>query len=50
MPVEKLSVTLYVFVPDRELDLMTSSHVKLNTDCIDTDCIDVDCIDIKLYD
>ena len=27
--VEKLSVSLYVFVPDREPDLMTDSHVKL---------------------
>ena len=44
MPVEKLSVPLYVFVPDRELDFLTGSHVKLDTDCIDTDCIDTDCI------
>jgi hypothetical protein len=36
---------LYVFVPDRELDFLTGSHVKLDTDCIDTDCIDTDCID-----
>jgi hypothetical protein len=45
MPVEKLSVTLYVFVTDRELDFLTGSHVKLDTDCIDTDCIGTDCID-----
>jgi hypothetical protein len=30
MPVEKLSVPLYVFVPDREPDLLTDSHVKLD--------------------
>ena len=30
MPVEKLSVPLYVFVPDREPDLMTDSHVELD--------------------
>ncbi len=45
MPVEKLSIPLYVFVPDRELDFLTDSHVKLDTDCIDTDCTDTDCID-----
>jgi hypothetical protein len=28
--VEKLSVSSYVFVPDREPDLMTDSHVKLD--------------------
>ncbi len=45
MPVEKLSVPVYVFVPDRELDFLTDSHVKLDTDCIlDTDFIDADCI------
>ncbi len=49
MPVEKLSVPLYVFVPDRELDFLTGSHVKLDTDCIDTDCIDKDCINTDLY-
>jgi hypothetical protein len=31
MPVEKLSVPVCVFVPDRELDLLTDSHVKLDT-------------------
>jgi hypothetical protein len=31
MPVEKISVPLYVFVPDREPNLMTNSHVKLDT-------------------
>ncbi len=31
MPVEKLSVPVYVFVPDRELDFLTDSHVKLDT-------------------
>jgi hypothetical protein len=30
MPVEKLSVPLYVFVPDREPDFLTDSHVKLD--------------------
>ncbi len=30
MPVEKLSTPLYVFVPDREPDLLTDSHVKLD--------------------
>ncbi len=30
MPVEKLSVPLYVFVLDREPDLLTDSHVKLD--------------------
>ncbi len=45
---------MYVLVPDRELDFLTDSHVKLdtgctNTDCIgkdyiNTDCIDADCI------
>jgi hypothetical protein len=29
-PVEKLSVPVYVFVPDRELDFLTDSHVKLD--------------------
>jgi hypothetical protein len=29
-PVEKLSVPLHVFVPDREPDLLTDSHVKLD--------------------
>ncbi len=29
-PVEKLSVPLYVFVPDREPDFLTDSHVKLD--------------------
>ncbi len=27
----KLSVPAFVFVPDRELDLLTDSHVKLDT-------------------
>jgi hypothetical protein len=45
MPVEKLSVPLYVFVTDRELDFLTGSHVNLDTDCIATDCIDADCKD-----
>ncbi len=31
VPVEKLSVPVYVFVPDRELDFLTDSHVKLDT-------------------
>ncbi len=30
MPVEKLSVPVYVFVPNREPDLLTESHVKLD--------------------
>ena len=30
MPVEKISVPVYVFVPDRELDFLTDSHVKLD--------------------
>jgi hypothetical protein len=30
MPVEKLSVPLYVFVPVREPDFLTESHVKLD--------------------
>ncbi len=30
MPVEKLSVPLYVSVPDREPDFLTDSHVKLD--------------------
>ncbi len=30
MPVEKISAPLYVFVPDREPDLLTDSHVKLD--------------------
>jgi hypothetical protein len=30
VPVEKLSVPLYVFVPHREPDLLTDSHVKLD--------------------
>ncbi len=30
MPVEKLSVPLYVFVPDREPDFLTDSHFKLD--------------------
>ncbi len=29
-PVEKLSVPVHVFVPDRELDFLTDSHVKLD--------------------
>jgi hypothetical protein len=44
MPVEKLSVSVYVFVPDREPDHLTDSHVKLDTDCVDTDCINTECI------
>ncbi len=36
---------MYVFVPDREPDHLTDSHVKLDTDCIDADCIKTDCID-----
>jgi hypothetical protein len=28
VPVEKLSVPVYVFVPDREPDLLTDSHVN----------------------
>jgi hypothetical protein len=35
---------MYVFVKDRELDFLTDSHVKLDTDCIDTDCISTDCV------
>jgi hypothetical protein len=31
VPVEKISVPVYVFVPDREPDLLTDSHVKLDT-------------------
>jgi hypothetical protein len=31
MPVEKISVPVYVFVPDREQDLLTDSHVILDT-------------------
>jgi hypothetical protein len=50
VPVEKLSVPLYVFVPDRELDFLTGSHVTLDTDCIDTDCIDTDCINTNCND
>jgi hypothetical protein len=49
-PVEKLSVPLYVFVPDRELDFLTGSHVKLDADCMDTDCIDTDCIPTDCID
>ncbi len=30
MPVEKLSVPLYAFVPDREPAFLTDSHVKLD--------------------
>jgi hypothetical protein len=30
VPVEKLSVPVYVFVPNREPDLLTESHVKLD--------------------
>jgi hypothetical protein len=30
VPVEKLSVPLYVFAPDREPDFLTDSHVKLD--------------------
>ncbi len=29
-PVEQLSVPLYVFVPDKEPDFLTDSHVKLD--------------------
>jgi hypothetical protein len=43
VPVDKLNVPLYAFVPDSELDFLTGSHVKLDTDCIDTDCKDIDC-------
>ena len=45
MSVKKLSAPLYVFVPDRELDFLTDSHVKLDTDCMDKDCMVTDCID-----
>jgi hypothetical protein len=31
MPIEKLSVPFYVFVPDREPDFLTDSHVKIDT-------------------
>ncbi len=31
MPVEKFSVPVYVFVPDREPDLLSDSHVKLDS-------------------
>ncbi len=31
MPVEKFSIPVYVFVPDREPDLLTDSHIKLDT-------------------
>ncbi len=31
MPVEKISVPVYVFVPDREPGLLSDSHVKLDT-------------------
>jgi hypothetical protein len=31
VPVEKISVPVYVFVPDREPDRSTDSHVKLDT-------------------
>jgi hypothetical protein len=48
--VEKLSVSLYVFVPDRELDFLTASHVKLDTDCRDTDCKYTDCINTDCID
>ncbi len=48
--VEKLSVPLYVFVPDRELDFLTGSHVKLDTDCMYTDCLDTECIDTDCID
>jgi hypothetical protein len=41
---------VYVFVPDREPDHLTDSHVKLDTDCIDTDCIDKDCINTNCID
>jgi hypothetical protein len=30
VPVEKISVPVYVFVPDREPDLLTDSHDKLD--------------------
>ncbi len=30
MPVEKLSVPLYVFIPDREPDFLTDSNVRLD--------------------
>jgi hypothetical protein len=30
-PVRKISVPVYVFVPDREPDCLTDSHVKLGT-------------------
>ncbi len=30
MPVEKISVPVYVFVPDREPDLLTDNHDKLD--------------------
>jgi hypothetical protein len=29
MPVEKLAVSLYIYVPDREPDFLTDSHIKL---------------------
>ncbi len=41
---KEISVPLYVFVPDGELDFMIDSHVKLDADCIDTDCVDTVCI------
>ncbi len=31
MPLEKISVPVYVFVPDREPDHLTESHVLLDT-------------------
>jgi hypothetical protein len=31
MPVEKISIPLYVFVPDIEPDFLTDSQVKLDT-------------------
>jgi hypothetical protein len=31
VPVEKFSIPVYVFVPDREPDLLTDSHIKLDT-------------------
>ncbi len=31
MPVEKISVPRYVFVPDKESDCLTDSHVKIDT-------------------
>ncbi len=31
MPSEKLCVPLYVFVPDREPDFLTDSHIKIDT-------------------